>query len=308
MFLLKKEFYMFSSNIPTVFNNRVLIFGKTGQLAKTFSLIFKNYNNILQVGSDEVDFLNLNRIEEIINLFKPNFIINTSAFTNVNLSEIDPKLAYAINSIAVKKIAESAKKVNATLIHFSTDYVFDGKAKHLYKPTHQTNPLNIYGMSKLEGEKNIIKSECKYLILRISWLVSEYSSNFIKTMISKIKNESKITVVNDQFGSPISAHLVTDLTMKLLYQKNNIINKIIHLSTKGRVSWYEIALHITEMINDPLKKNIIYPINSNEYPSKVLRPKNSLFDHSDIEEILSLNMPFWKNDINPIILKLNLYH
>ena len=298
---------MLSSHIPTDFKKRILIFGKTGQLAKTFSLVFKDYKNILQLGSDEVNFLNLNKIEEIINLFKPNLIINTSAHTNVNLSELNPEIAFAINSIAVTKIAETAKKINATLIHFSTDYVFDGKAKHLYKPNDQANPLNVYGMSKFEGEKNIVNSGCKYFILRISWLVSEYSNNFIKTMISKIKTESKIKVVNDQFGSPISAHLVTDLTTKLLYLKNNdLINKTFHLSTKGRASWYEIAVHIAKIIKDPQKGNNIFPIDSNQYQSKVLRPKNSLFDHRDIEKNLFLKMPFWKDDINPVILKLNL--
>ena len=285
---------------------KILIFGKHGQLGKAFRLGFGTNENILQLSKEDVNFLKPNIILSIVNDFKPHYIINTSAYTNVNEAELNPKQAFAINSEVLNIIAEATKKNNSILIHYSTDYIFDGTKKTIYKPNDIPNPKNIYGKSKLAGEQNILKSGCNFFIFRISWLMSEYGVNFIKKIMTKIKNKDPLFIVNDQIGSPISSNLVANITADILLTIcNQELNKIFHLSTKGKVSWYDIALHISSVIS---KTNInlnITPVKTHEYPSKVFRPKNSLFDHSDIEIALRKNMPYWKDDITPIIVRLN---
>ena len=285
---------------------RILIFGKNGQLGKTFSLAFPDDTNIIQLGSKDLNFLTPHLIPPIIRDFKPHFIINTSAYTNVNKAEINPQEAFAINSEALKIISDSAKINKSFLIHYSTDYVFDGSKNKKYKPKDIPNPKNIYGKSKLNGEQHIFKSGCDFFIFRISWLMSEYGINFIKTIMSKIQKEDEIFVINDQIGSPISSNLVAEITAEFIasrqYEK---YNKIFHLSTKGEVSWYDIAIHIYNIMGRTPKNIKIIPVKSIEYPSKAFRPKNSLFDHSDIEKALCKILPFWKDDITPIIKKLN---
>ena len=281
---------------------KILIFGKNGQLSKTFHLAFSENKNILQLSSKEVNFLNPYLIPFIVKDFKPDFIINTSAYTNVNNAEINPEEAFAINSEALKIIAEATKLNKSILIHYSTDYIFDGTKKKKYTPSDIPNPQNIYGKSKLAGEQNILKSGCSFFIFRISWLMSEYGNNFIKTIISKIKKENDLFIVNDQIGSPISSNLVAKITAEILSSNNNTkFNQVFHLSTKGQVSWYDIAIHVENILNKVVHNKKIFPIKSCEYSSEVFRPKNSLFDHSDIESNLSKKLPFWKDDITPII-------
>ena len=285
---------------------KILIFGKHGQLGKAFRLGFGTNENILQLSKEDVNFLKPNIILSIVNDFKPHYIINTSAYTNVNEAELNPKQAFAINSEALKIIAEATKKNNSILIHYSTDYIFDGTKKTIYKPYDIPNPKNIYGKSKLAGEQNILKSGCNFFIFRISWLISEYGINFIKTIMSKIKNKDPLFIVDDQIGSPISSNLVANITAEILSSiYNQESNKIFHLSTKGKVSWYDIALHISSVICKTNINSNITPVKTNEYPSKAFRPKNSLFDHSDIEITLRKKMPYWKDDITPIIVRLN---
>ena len=285
---------------------KILIFGKNGQLSKTFDVALNKNKNVLQLSSTDVNFLNPYLIPSIVKDFKPDFIINTSAYTNVNKAEIYPDVAFAINSDALKVLAASAKLNNSTLIHYSTDYIFDGTKKKKYNLNDKPNPKNVYGKSKFYGEQNIINSGCNFFIFRISWLMSEYGTNFIKTIISKIKTESKLYVVNDQIGAPISSNLVTQITAGILLNKDKIKNnQIFHLSTKGKVSWYDIALHVLSIINGKHIDQKIFPVESSYYPSKIFRPKNSLFDHSNIERTLAIKLPFWKKDITPIIKKLN---
>jgi len=285
--------------------NRILIFGRYGQLGSTFNQYLGQDLNVLQLSSKEFNFLNSNDIPKIIREFNPRYIINTSAYTDVNGAESNFEIANEINCNTVKVLAETSKMNNSTLIHYSTDYVFDGEKNSKYNSSDIPNPKNNYGRSKLMGEEQIIKSGCKFFIFRISWLVSEFSQNFVKTILSKLKKNSNLSIVNDQIGSPISSHLVAKITCNILLNKIET-KKIFHLSTKGEVSWYEIAVYIFEIAKN-INKNInINPIKSSEYPSKTFRPKNSLFDHSEIERTIKQQMPFWKDDIRPIIENLDL--
>ncbi len=189
-------------------NDKILIFGKYGQLGSTFHNYLGKSSNVLQLGSNDINFLKPNDLRKVINEFNPKYIINTAAYTNVDGAESNIKIANQINCDAVEVIAESSKVHNSILIHFSTDYVFDGRKNIKYKPSDLPNPVNEYGRSKFEGEKKIVESGCEFFIFRISWLVSEFGNNFVKSIINKLNNKTSISVVNDQIGSPISSNLV----------------------------------------------------------------------------------------------------
>ena len=167
-----------------------------------------NHKKTLQLSSKEVNFLEPYHIPKIIKEFKPNIIINTSAYTNVEKAEENEEEAFLINSEAVKVIAESAKINNSIFIHYSTDYIFDGKITDKYTIKDLPNPLNIYGKSKLKGEQYIRNINCNYIIFRVSWLISEHGINFLKKIIKKINEGKNFFVINDQIGSPISTKLV----------------------------------------------------------------------------------------------------
>ncbi len=196
--------------------NKILIFGLNGQLGQTFNYFFEKSENILQLSSKDVNFLEPNLISNVINDFKPNYIINTSAYTDVDMAESNSYEAFKVNGEALKFMAEAAKNNKSLLIHYSTDYVFDGQNSIRYKPTDIPNPINIYGKSKQTGEQNILKSGCDFVIFRISWLVSEFGNNFIKTIISKLENDKELFIVNDQIGTPISSKLVANITAKTI--------------------------------------------------------------------------------------------
>lgn len=284
---------------------RILIFGRYGQLASTFHKYLGQSSNLLQLSSRDVDFLYPDNIPKIIADFKPKFIINTSAYTDVNGAEKNIDLANKINSKAVGILAEASKINNSILIHYSTDYVFDGKKKSRYKISDLPDPINNYGKSKLEGEKRIIRSNCNFFILRVSWLVSEFSKNFLKTILFKLKENNDLYIINDQYGTPISSELVVKITCKLML-KNFKTKKVLHLSTKGKTSWYDIASYIY-LIAENINKNIVInPIGTEAYASEIMRPKNSLFDVSEIETLIKSNMPHWKEDITPLIKKLDI--
>lgn len=284
---------------------RILIFGRYGQLASTFHKYLEKSSNVLQLSSTDVNFLYPDDIPKIIADFKPKFIINTSAYTNVNEAEKDIEIAKKINCEAVEILAEASKANNATLIHYSTDYVFNGKKKSRYKVSDLPDPINNYGKSKLEGEKKIIKSNCNFLILRISWLVSEFSKNFLKTILFKLKDKNDLYIVNDQFGAPITSELVVKTTCELMLRNLNI-KKTLHLSAKGKASWYDIASYIYLIAKNINKKIIIHPIKTGEYASEIKRPQNSLLDISEIETLIESSIPHWKKDITPLIKRMDI--
>lgn len=285
---------------------KILIFGNTGQLGITFKNQFGSHPNILVLGSSHVNFLNPETIPHHINYFNPDIIINTSAYTNVDQAEKNHEEAFIINGEALKYIGQATKENEAILVHFSTDYIFDGNKTSKYKPNDIPNPINTYGKSKFVGEQNIINSGCNFFIFRISWLMSEYGNNFIKKIIQKIINNEDLFVVNDQIGTQISTNLVAKITCEVLsLYPSNKPKKIFHLSTKGTSSWFDIAVHIFDKIALPNNDLKIYAIKSDDINCEVKRPKNSLFDHSDIEKIIKSKLPGWKDDLNTIIKKLN---
>ena len=275
--------------------SRILVIGKNGQLGRSIQkYVINNYKkeNFIFVGRHELDLCNQSMISNYFqnNLF--DVIINCAAYTHVDKAEKEYKLADQINNRAVSQLAEITKNQKAKLIHISTDYVFDGLSDKPYREIDKTNPINVYGKTKLAGEKAIQKIlPSNAIIIRVSWMYSEYGSNFVKTMLRIGKNQKEIKVVSDQIGSPTYASDLAQLILKIIKHKNsekkNQKTQIYHYSNLGEISWYEFAKEIFKISKIGCKVN---PISSNQYPTPAKRPKNSLMNIDKIFKDYKINI------------------
>lgn len=268
---------------------KILICGCDGQLGK--ELIRKleyTDNTILKTDIDNLDITNFESVDYYISKNKPDVIINAAAFTNVDLCEKEINLAYKINSLGPKNLAICSQKVNAKFVQISTDYVFDGEDNNLYEEYSKTNPLNVYGHSKLLGEQFTQLFCYKHFIIRTSWLYGD-GNNFVKTMIKLSNNQNEINVVDDQIGSPTSCK---DLAICILNLINTEYYGIYHGSNNGQCSWYEFAKKIFEIKNIDIKVN---PIKSKDFKSEVKRPEFSVLDNFMLKLINLDNFRYWED-------------
>ena len=263
----------------------IWIIGKNGMLAQDIINAF-NKNNIEYIATaSDIDITNI----DILNNFSKDknikMIINCSAYTKVDLAEDEKELCYKVNGEGIKNISEIASNIKADLIHFSTDYVFDGENTKPYTEEDKTNPINIYGKSKLEGEKYALALS-NSIVMRISWLYGIYGKNFVYTMINLMNSKESIKVVNDQFGSPTYTGDVAE-TISDFILKNNLDYGLYHYTNEGNISWYDFANSIYKIgkeyniINNNCKIN---SCTTEEYPTKAKRPKYSVLSVEKIKK------------------------
>ena len=290
---------------------KVLVLGSGGQLGKELKYnLTKNVSTIF-FDKEKLDITNYDLLKNKINNFDPSIIINAAAFTNVNKAEENKKEAFSVNSDAVGFLSNLIAKKDIWLIHFSTDYVFDGEQNLKYKESDVTKPLNVYGMSKLSGEKKIIESCCKYIIFRTSWVYGEYGNNFIKKIVDIAKTKKKISVVSDQKGVPTSTYLICRIINKLIQDismDNFWTPGIYHLVPNGRTTWFEMAQEVARIASDEsvkynFKNLIIEPISNNRRSNEVKRPRNSLLCNKKLQIKLNFTLPNWKEDFLPFVIK-----
>ena len=249
---------------------KILMFGKNGLISYRIKQLMGD--QVLALGSDEVDFKSNDQILNALEKLKPDLIINAAAYTKVDQAEDEVAIAHQINGFAVGTIANWVKKNNAFLIHFSTDYVFDGLQQSGYKPNDKTAPINAYGESKLLGETEILRSQAKAAVFRISWIYDQdRGQNFFKTMQKLMTERTEISVVNDQWGMPTEAKWVAEKIVNFI-QKNEMKTGTFHLSPQGIMSWYDFAVQIKNQFN---YKVDIKPVPSEQYKTKAKRPKYS---------------------------------
>ena len=296
---------------------KLLLFGSNGQLGWELQRSMATLGLLKACDRNTVDFCDLDGLRKLIRDYKPDVIVNAAAYTDVDKAESDEENAFQVNSKAVDLLAQEAKILDAWLIHYSTDYVFDGAKMGSYIEEDKTNPLSVYGKTKLQGEEAIKKSKCKYLIFRTSWLYGTHGKNFFKTIIKLAKERDELRVVSNQIGAPTSAELVADVTSLCLYRiaQNSLSSKeisgIYHLTATGKASWYDFAKYvITEakksggvFLTNP--ENII-AINASEYVSPVKRPKNSLLDTQKLCKTFNLQLPVWQIHADRVIRELYL--
>ena len=282
---------------------KILVTGKNGQLGKSIHKIVTNNeqtDEFVFVGREELDLSSTDSITSYFNHNNFDIIINCAAHTAVDKAEEEAVLANQINHLAVAQLALIAKTQQAKLIHVSTDYVFDGESDKPYTEADATNPINIYGKTKLAGEqalKEIMPTDA--IIIRTSWVYSEYGNNFVKTMLRLGKQRDELSVVGDQIGSPTYA---TDLANAILGTMQNKAFKevgqetqVYHYSNAGEISWYEFAKEIFKLAGIQCS---VSPITTEQYPTPAKRPKNTLMNKDKIAKTFSVNIADWKESLN----------
>jgi len=279
---------------------RILLLGKNGQVGWELQRALAPLGDIIALGRKELDIADMGKARSVIRQIRPDIIVNAAAYTAVEKAEEEKELSMIVNGVAPGIIAEEAKFINALLIHYSTDYVFDGSKSSPYNENDHPNPVNNYGFTKLAGEKAILDTGANCIILRTSWVYALRGSNFLLTIIKKSKENKVIKVVDDQIGSPTWARLIAESTA-LILAKTDLKDRqqtIYHLSSNGKTSWYGFAEAIIAFSDVPKELSpVINAIKTSEFPTKVKRPMNSLMDNSFLKTSLGIAMPDWKDSL-----------
>ncbi|HWO75385.1 MAG TPA: dTDP-4-dehydrorhamnose reductase [Bacillus sp. (in: firmicutes)] len=258
---------------------RILVTGAYGQLGREVISQFSKEYQIIGYGKKELDITNEENVGTVIKKISPNVIIHTAAYTAVDTCETNIKQAYEVNTIGAANVAKAAQKIGARMFYISTDYVFDGKKEVPYLENDETNPLSIYGLSKLAGEKSVLKILPVCTIIRTSWLYGHGGKNFVNTMLQFAKQNKKVKVVDDQVGSPT---YTVDLVRVLLALMNKP-DGIYHVSNTGSCSWFQFAKRIYQEAGaDP---ELVIPCTTEEYGSLAKRPKYSVLDQKELVNV-----------------------
>ena len=278
---------------------KVLVIGSDGQLGLEFQKISNTCNSLSWFFSTikTLDLLKLDFISSFLNDINPSVIINCAAYTSVDKAETESELADIINYKAVDIISNWTRDNNKKLIHFSTDYVFDGLSQTPLNENSFTNPVNEYGFSKLKGEQVCLLNDPTSIIIRTSWLYSSFGNNFVKTMIELMKKNKSIKVVNDQIGSPTYAYDLAKVIVKIImYHKTE--SGLFHYSNEGEISWFEFARSIRELYKLDCE---IIGVSSKEFKTLANRPKYSLLNKSKIKKTFNLEIPNYKQSLENCI-------
>jgi dTDP-4-dehydrorhamnose reductase len=273
-----------------------LIAGANGQLGRCLQKTLDSRGiDFAALSRADLDVTNIGQVVELVNSTKPDVVVNAAAYTNVEQAEIDSDEAFNVNQLGAANLAIASRSVNAKLVHFSTDYVFAGSSNSPWKVSDLTEPLSIYGNSKLAGEVEILKEYPeKSLIIRTAWLYSPYGKNFYKTILAKALNsDESVRVVNDQQGQPTSAFDLAELTLNAVTK--NVPSGVFHGTNAGSCSWFEFAHYIFEISGaDPAR---VSPVLSSEFATKVRRPKYSVLDNQKWSEFGIAPLGPWKDSV-----------
>ncbi|PZW95443.1 dTDP-4-dehydrorhamnose reductase [Pseudomonas sp. 478] len=277
---------------------RVLISGQHGQVSRELQRRLGGVGELIVLGRDQLDLAQPEQIRQQVQKIRPDLIINAAAHTAVDLAESEPETAFAINAVAPGIFAEEALMLGIPLIHYSTDYVFDGKKVGPYNEDDTPNPLGVYGKSKLAGERAIIEVQGKHLILRTSWVYSTYGRNFLLTMQRLLQERPEVRIVADQIGAPTWAGTIANSTLALVerWQTGEAVTwGTYHLTAQGKTSWFGFAQAIGEALRQQGKPcaNLL-PIPSSDYPTPAARPLNSCLDCSRLQREWGVRQPDWQ--------------
>jgi dTDP-4-dehydrorhamnose reductase len=282
---------------------KILLTGKTGQIGEELNNIIGDLGNLIAVDKEQLDLSKPNSIEPVILDIKPDIIINSAAYTAVDKAEEEPDLAMTVNAVAPGLLAKAARKVGAGLIHYSTDYVFDGCSEISYKEEDLPNPLNVYGKTKLAGEQAIAEVGIPFLIIRTSWVYSLHGKNFLRTIKKLAEEKDTIQVIEDQIGAPTWARSIALKTHQIIKQclnkkwletKESNLSGIFHVTSQGKTSWHGFAREVLNMYNTSQNIKLI-AIPTSDYPTPAVRPANSLLNNEKIHKVFGIDMPQWED-------------
>ncbi len=283
---------------------KIVLLAGFGQLGRLIQESKPTDTELYAFSSRDFDICNRAQHELVYKDLAPTTIINTSAYTQVDKAETEHESAFAVNALGPALVAEAAPK-DCRIIHFSTDFVFDGAKLSAYKPTDLAAPLSIYGASKLAGENKLRELRPDSTIIRTAWLYSAEAKNFITTMLKLMAERDALSVVNDQFGTPTSAHGLAEVLWRFV--ANRDLKGIYHWTDQGVASWYDFATEIQKQALDLglLKKKIpLHAISSSEYPTPAQRPKNSLLDKTVTYEAINFSGKPWQEELNIVLRRL----
>lgn len=290
---------------------RMLIIGGSGQVGWELQRALRPLGDVMVPKRDALDLSATDNFEQVLESYQPDAVINAGAYTAVDAAEAHPELADAINHRAVAVLAELAARRGIWLVHYSSDYVFDGRGRAPFGETHPTGPLNTYGASKLAGDLAIVASGCKHLILRTSWVHSPRASNFVRSILRLAGERDQLSVVADQFGAPTSAELIADITAHVLaaQQGEDSGSGVYHLAASGETNWHEVAQTVVaearRLGSDiRLEPQAIEPITTSQYRTAAVRPLNSRLNTEKLRQSFGIALPDWRVGVERTVAEL----
>lgn len=278
---------------------KILVTGANGQLGQCLQKISSQFEEFEFIFTDS-ETLDITNKEEVNDFFwqnAPGFCINAAAYTAVDLAETEVEKAFLVNADGTENLAEACAENNAQFIHVSTDYVFDGENNLAYTEEDFTNPLGVYGASKLAGDELALEVNPCSVILRTSWVYSEFGKNFVKTMLNLFATKDELNIVADQFGQPTNANDLAEAIMKII-KSEKITPGIFNFSNLGRISWFDFAEKIAELSDAKIKLNAI---ETSQYPTPAKRPKNSVLDLGKISKTYAIQLKPWEESIEDCV-------
>ncbi|MFI3219855.1 MAG: dTDP-4-dehydrorhamnose reductase [Methylococcales bacterium] len=294
---------------------KILLFGKGGQVGWELQRSLAPLGELIALDNDSKDycgnFENLDGIAETVRIIAPDVIVNAAAHTAVDKAESEPEFVRTINALAPSVLAKEAQRCNALLVHYSTDYVFDGSGSQAWLETDAPAPLSVYGATKLEGEQAIIASGCQHLIFRTSWVYAARGANFAKTMLRLGSERDRLTVINDQIGAPTGADLLADVTAHAIraVQQQPELAGLYHLVASGETSWYEYARFVLNFarnagIEISVADSAIEPVPTTAFPTPATRPLNSRLNTNKLCDSFNLVLPHWQTGVARMLTEL----
>jgi dTDP-4-dehydrorhamnose reductase len=297
---------------------KLLLFGKNGQVGWELQRSLSVLGEVVALDRHSTDhcgdLAQLDALAATVRQVRPDVIVNAAAYTAVDKAESETALAHTINALAPEVLAKAAHEVGALLVHFSTDYVFDGSGVRPWVETDPTGPLNAYGRTKLEGERLIAGACERHLILRTSWVYGARGGNFIKTMLRLAQERDKLTVIDDQHGAPTSAELLADVTAHMVRQQvgaagpNELLGTF-HVAAAGETSWHGYASHVIEQVRRTkpgltLKATDVGAVSSEAFVTAATRPKNSRLDTAKLQALVGLTLPPWQQGVDRVLAEI----
>jgi len=296
---------------------KILLLGKNGQVGWEMQRSLAPLGEVLALDRHSTaycgDLSKPEQLAQTVLAFKPDVIVNAAAHTAVDKAESEPALARCLNTDAPVALAKAAAQVGAWLVHYSTDYVFDGSGSHARQEGEGTGPLSVYGQTKLDGEQAIAASGCKHLIFRTSWVYAARGGNFAKTMLRLAQERDKLTVINNQHGAPTGADLIADVTAHALRQvkaaQNAALSGVYHLVASGETTWHGYANHVIQegkRISPALGWKVaeVAPVPTSAFPTPATRPLNSRLSTAKLQQTFGLVLPPWQQGVNRMLAEI----
>jgi dTDP-4-dehydrorhamnose reductase len=280
----------------------IVVFGASGQLGQCLKKVaeIKNINFIVFPPETEANILDMDAISKVFEQYKPAYVINCAAYTAVDKAEDDIDMARKINRTGAANLATQCKDHGAVLVHLSTDFIFKGDKPYPLIESDVTESISIYGLTKLEGEQDVVSILPQHYILRTSWLYSEYGNNFVKTMLKLGAERDELKIIADQIGSPTYAIDLAAAILDIITAGGENFG-IYHYSNEGVTSWYDFAKGIFDLAGSKVKA---YPIRTSEYPTRATRPAFSVMDKAKIKKTFNIEIPYWRDSLAVCLQKL----